>query len=66
MNGGGGVAPGGHGTLLVVDGKEQMQGAITQDLQPEERLELRFDYGWNCTSPEDVVKVCVDHGGKCN
>ena len=58
---GDGVAPEGHCTALIVDDEYRVSDPVDQELEPGKRLQGRFDYDWECTSPEDLVVVVADH-----
>ena len=55
------TAPKGHSVLLLVDGKKQVKDFIRVEMPPEGQFDRCFDYGWHCTPPEDVIKVCADY-----
>ena len=57
------VAPGGHYTALSVDGVYRVEDCVEEDLAPGAGMERCFEYGWECTPPEDVIVVCADHRG---
>jgi hypothetical protein len=57
------VAPGGHCTALFVDGVYRVKDCVDEDIAPGAGLTRCFEYGWECTSPEDVIRVCADHRG---
>jgi parallel beta-helix repeat protein len=57
------VAPAGHCTALSVDDAHQVEDCVEEDLAPGAGLTRCFEYGWECTPPEDVIVVCADHRG---
>ena len=57
------VAPGGHCTILFVDGVRRVEDCVEEDIAPGAGLTRCFEYVWECTHPEDAVVVCADHKG---
>lgn len=64
-NAGDAVAPSGHLTTLVVDGKAAATDQVPVELQPGARLVRSFpEYLWRCTPPADIVAVRADSLGQ--
>lgn len=61
QNTGEGTAPGGHRTLLRVDGSQLAEDWIMADLAPGERRTRSLVAGWHCGGAGDAVVVCADH-----
>jgi hypothetical protein len=57
------VAPGGHCTALSVDGVYRVEDCVEENIAPGAGMERCFEYGWECSPPEDAVVVCADHRG---
>ncbi len=54
------VAPGGHHTSLSIDDEPRKTDLVTAELPPGERHSSCFEYGWQCSSSQDVIRVCAD------
>jgi hypothetical protein len=61
MNIGGDVAPGGHYTVLFVDGEAEVRELVDIALRPGDRLTRCPSYNWECTPLEDDVLVSADY-----
>nr|QNO51068.1 hypothetical protein HCFNICHJ_00025 [Methanosarcinales archaeon ANME-1 ERB6] len=55
------TAPKGHYTALSIDGEPVVNDLVDVELAPKERLKQCFNYGWQCSPPDDTITVCVDH-----
>ena len=55
------TAPGGHHSFLSIDGIKAVDDPIDSKLEPGERLKRCFNYGWQCSLPDDAITVCADH-----
>ncbi|HIE31610.1 MAG TPA: hypothetical protein EYP67_04405, partial [Methanosarcinales archaeon] len=60
------TAPKGHYTSLFIDNEERSNDLIDSEIKPGERLKRCFDYGWQCSPPDDAITVCADHGDDVN
>jgi parallel beta-helix repeat protein len=53
----------GHYTTLFVDGAYKIKEQVNVNLAPGAVAQRYFDYySWQCTPPQDNVKVCADYG----
>ena len=55
------TAPKGHYTALSIDGEPVVNDLVDVELGPKERLKQCFNYGWQCSPPDDTITVCADH-----
>jgi parallel beta-helix repeat protein len=55
------TAPKGHYTALSIDGEPVVNDLVDVELAPKERLKQCFNYGWQCSPPDDTVTVCADY-----
>ena len=55
------TAPKGHYTALSIDGEPRVNDMVEVELAPKERLKQCFNYGWQCSPPDDTITVCADY-----
>ena len=63
QNVGSAAVPGGHSTVLHIDGAQVISQSVGVVLEPNARWEGCFAYTWTCTPLEDHVIVGADHMG---
>jgi hypothetical protein len=59
-NTGDAVALKGHFTTLIIDGEPRVNDLVEVELAPKERMKRCFNYGWQCSPPDDTIAVCAD------
>jgi len=64
QNIGNGASPGGHETVLYLDGQNRATDLIQTELAPEQRLTRCFSLKWVCTPPQQKVLACANAFGK--
>ena len=61
MNVGMAIAPPGHYTELLVNGAHAAEDRVDVPLNPGQRLNRCFNYPWQCTGQQAVVRACADY-----
>ena len=63
-NTGAATAPDSHRTVLYIDGVNVSSDMVYVELKAGASTDRCFDYRWECTPPQDEVKVCADADNK--
>lgn len=62
MNAGEEAASAGHESVLYIDSTASAGDTVTVTMAPGERLNRCFGFSqWQCSAPEDTIKVCADN-----